>query len=152
MNDMAMRVKMLKNQPGSADGINVRLYEEGEVYTVPNILGRLFLEMKAAEQIEEQEMMRGAPTDEDIGSAPLDKDVEEEELDTSDEVEPVLEVTPSDVAAMSKKDKKALKKRVQKMNREQLEQLIAHNELQIPHTSHWRDDTVAMRTIEALGL
>ena len=44
-----MRVKMLKDAPGSPDGITVNEYLKGDVYEVTNSLGAAFIAQGAAQ-------------------------------------------------------------------------------------------------------
>lgn len=147
---MAVKVKMLKTQPGCPDGITAILYQKGGEYELPSSLARLFIEMGAAQLAPaESEMIRGAPTGADMGTSPADKS---EDAGEEEDYEPPLDLDLEEIVEMSKEEKASLKKKILKMHRDKLEALIDHNELGIPYRSTWRDETVTSRVIEALGL
>lgn len=59
--------KMTKTTPGSPDGINVRDFEEGETYDLPEQLARAFDSMRVCEKVidntqQVKSMDQGAPT------------------------------------------------------------------------------------------
>ena len=65
-----MKIKMLKSQSGSNDGIEVRLYEEGQQYDVGEDLGNVFLKMKVCEIIKEEDIEKKKKM---VGEAPGEK-------------------------------------------------------------------------------
>jgi len=62
-----MRIKMLTTQNGSPDGVSVRQYREGQVYEVPEALGRVFVRHRWASRV--VPARRGK----DAGAAPENK-------------------------------------------------------------------------------
>ena len=136
-----MKVKMLRNQSGCADGITQRLYLEGNEYDLPSRLSKNFLEIKAAEAVHEK-MIRRAPIDMDMGEAP----------EAKSEMPADISIDVSHISNMSAKERGELRRVILRMPREALEKLIADNELAVPVKSTWRDETIATRIIEALSL
>ena len=136
-----MKVKMLRNQSGCADGITQRLYLEGNEYDLPSRLSKNFLEIKAAEAVHER-MIRRAPIDMDMGEAP----------EVKSDMPADISINVSNIDSMSVKERGELRKLILRMPREMLEKFIADNELAIPVKSTWREETIATRIIEALGV
>jgi hypothetical protein len=139
-----MKVKMLRNQDGCADGVNKRLYREGMIYDLPSRLSRLFLEMGAAEEHVDR-MVRRPPITTSEESAPNVKGGEEDDIIE----EGVILLS---VESMTPLEKMCLKNRIIRMSREEMEALIEKNELNILQKPGWRDETVANRIISTLGI
>ncbi len=141
-----VKVKMLKTKPGAPDGITHRLYDAGCEYDLPSNLARLFIEMGAAVKVEEK-IIRSAPMDKDVRSEEDEGTNVEEEVDDSD-----IQMDAEVIIRMDKKERKEYKKLILRMPRLQLEQYVDSNELPIPYKANWRDETLAARVVEVLGL
>ena len=82
------KVRMLRTQPGSPNGIAIVNFEKGHVYTTEEMgadLVSVFLSIRAAEMVEEeapqveQKAIPSAPENQAIKEAPLNKSVATEE-------------------------------------------------------------------------
>jgi hypothetical protein len=125
-----MKVKMIKDQAGAADGITSRLYMKGQEYDLPHKLGEALVGMGAAEEAREK-MIRSSPMDKDMRRSPDNKEF------------PAIDAeVPAPLTS----------KQVLRMNREDMLQLIRDRELPIPVKEGWKEETIARRIIEALGI
>ena len=76
-----MRIKMLRTQPGSPDGVEVNVYEAGESYELPDDLAAVFLREDWAEAASEprkttkgrKRKAKGPAATKDRGAAPENK-------------------------------------------------------------------------------
>ena len=76
-----MKIKMLKTEKGSNDGIHVDLYEKDSVYEVGESLGKVFCDiLRIAEKVEIDEVKMIQPSYENKSVAPeeIKKDQKEE--------------------------------------------------------------------------
>ena len=56
-----VKIKMIRSEKGSPDGIAVKLYREGEVYDVPVDLAECFLSIRAAKALTRAEAATSKP-------------------------------------------------------------------------------------------
>jgi len=123
-----MKVRMKQDQAGCADGITSRLYQKGQEYDLPYRLGEALVGMGAADEVKEKaeevngKMIRFSPMDKDMKKSPQDKSA------------PITS------------------KQVLRLSRKEMLQIISDRELVIPVKDSWREETIARRIIEALGI
>jgi colicin import membrane protein len=94
-------IKMTRNKHGSPDGINVKHYDKGETYSVPESLGKLFVEAdKVAEYVADQ-------ADEAAAAAKAEKERQVAEAKAAKEAE---KAAKAEAAAKAKAEKAAQNK------------------------------------------
>ena len=65
-----MKIKMLRTQRGSPDGLSIRLYQEGKTYDFPDSLGEVFLKEGWGKEVRERAPV---PEGKALGAAPEGK-------------------------------------------------------------------------------
>ena len=96
------KIKMIRSQAGSTDGMHVELFKAGEVYDIPVDLAKVFIDNKWAKPfIEEPIELKG------VGPAPKNKMVEETVENKEEEIEEEIEEEEiEEVKKKSRKNKK----------------------------------------------
>ena len=106
-----MKIKILKDQPGAWEGIDVHLFKKDEVYIIgeypmSDILGAMFLEEKWAEIVVEKVVEPFEPELELPSFDEVEDDEPEEEYVPINQREKMVKSAPQNKAEPKKKKKK----------------------------------------------
>ena len=106
-----MKIKILKDQPGAWEGIDVHLFKKDEVYVIgeypmSDILGAMFLEEKWAEIVVEEVVEPFQPEPELPSFDEVEDDEPEEEYVPINQREKMVKSAPQNKAEPKKKKKK----------------------------------------------
>jgi len=81
-----MKIKMLKSERGSQDGMLIENFKEGEIYDITENLARVFVDVMNIAMFVADEPVQVAPVEHKMAEAPENKMAEVEDVDNKEYV------------------------------------------------------------------
>jgi hypothetical protein len=76
-----MKIKMLKSERGSQDGMLIENFKEGEIYDITENLARVFVDVMNIAMFVADEPVQEAPVEQKMAEAPENKMADIEDVD-----------------------------------------------------------------------